>query len=498
MITWMQKHRKYMLVTMWVAVITFIGAGAVDWGGASYSSSASSVAKVGNIEVSNKEFARLRGNMFEYYKSQMKGEFTEEMAKQFQLDRQVLNQLIMKALTLNLAQSFDLSVSDAEVIKEIQQTPDFQRDGKFDISKYKSLLKRIRFQNSDYEAQVRQALLSAKVMKQLQPREARNEVEPFLTAQSIADKINYKILDSTHYKVNVNDKALKAFWSFKKDQFMTSEEMKVAVVTQKMLTPKYEDHEIEAFYNKQRREFVDKDGKVRELKDAKADVIAMMNDQDTEKAANYLKVKWKNFDQGKKDKDGKPITFDHEIKQLSFKTDTAPMGAKIVKKLKLLPAKKPYLKAEKVGNAYKIYKLISVQAPRAKSFEEAKMAVTPLFIESEKKKMLQANISKEEKSFKGSTSPFLTAKSTSGIKGLNSQETTIAMQQLFKSSKKSGAIAISNTKVLLYDVKEQKLLLDRESNDALKRSVQASKNQAFQSALIQSLDKAYPTINYLQ
>ena len=145
----MQKHRKYMLITMWVAVITFIGAGAVDWGGASYSSSASSVAKVGSVEVSNKEFSRLRSNMFEYYKTQMKGEFTQEMAEQFQLNQKVLNQLIMKALTLNLANEFDLTVSDADIIKEIQATPDFQRDGKFDISLYKSLLKRIRFQNSD-------------------------------------------------------------------------------------------------------------------------------------------------------------------------------------------------------------------------------------------------------------------------------------------------------------------------------------------------------------
>ena len=32
MITWMQKHRKYLVVTIWVSTIAFVGAGFVGWG----------------------------------------------------------------------------------------------------------------------------------------------------------------------------------------------------------------------------------------------------------------------------------------------------------------------------------------------------------------------------------------------------------------------------------------------------------------------------------
>ena len=494
----MQKHRKYMLVTMWIAVITFIGAGAVDWGGASYGSSASSVAKVGSVEVSNKEFSRLRSNMFEYYRTQFKGNFDEEMAKKVQLNQQVLNQLIMKALTLNMAKDFDLTVSNEDVIKEIQGTPDFQRDGKFDLSLYKSLLKRIRFQNSDYEEQVRQALLSTKVMQMLQPKIVASEVTPFLTSQAIADKIKYKVLDSSSYKVKVDDKALEDFWNFQKSNYMTEEVMNVAFITQKKLSKEYKPSEIEAFYNKNRSEFLDKEGKVLELKDAKTAVVAMMNDEATGKAANYLYVDWKNFDHAKKGKDGKVKPLDAKIETLSFNTNEAPISSEIIKKLKLLPAEKPYLKAEKVHNDYVVYKLLSIVPARVKSFKEAKKEVLPSFIASEKKKQLQAAVIASEKSFSGKSTPFITVNNTTAIAGLNATETAQALRNLFKSHKKIGSIAISNTKVLLYEVQEQKLLLNSKLKNNLEGTVANLKQQAHSNALIKTLDKTYPTTNYLQ
>ena len=36
MITWMQRHRKYLVVTMWISAIAFVGAGFVGWGQYSY------------------------------------------------------------------------------------------------------------------------------------------------------------------------------------------------------------------------------------------------------------------------------------------------------------------------------------------------------------------------------------------------------------------------------------------------------------------------------
>ena len=56
MITWMQKHRKYLIVTVWISSIAFIAATMVGWGAYNFSSSASNVAEVGNIKISIDDF----------------------------------------------------------------------------------------------------------------------------------------------------------------------------------------------------------------------------------------------------------------------------------------------------------------------------------------------------------------------------------------------------------------------------------------------------------
>jgi peptidyl-prolyl cis-trans isomerase D len=496
MITWMQKRRKYMLITMWIAVITFVGAGAVDWGGSSYGSRASSVAKVGNVEISNREFSRLRSNMFEYFRSQANGDFTEEMAKKYQLNQRVLNQLVMKALTLNLAESFDLSISDEEVIKAIQETEEFQIDGAFNLDKYKNLLKRIRFQNKEYEKQVRDDLISKRIMTEVAPVAAHAEVNAFMTANSIADKIKYKVLNSNSYKTDINDKDLKNFWEFQKAQYQTPEVINVAYITQKALKKDIKDEDAQAFYTRNRSDFLNVDGKVLEFAEAKESIISRMNDEATQMEANYLKVDWKNFDHKTPTKNRPAFT--HKVQTLSFDMSNPELTADVISKLKLLPADKPYLKAEKVGSDYVVYKLLSIKAPREQTFEEAKAAVTPAYVKAEKQKMLQAEVAKQSENFKGNTTGFVRASDTNVFKGLTETETTQALAQLFKSNTKAGNIAVSNSKVLLYEIQEQKLLLNAKKDENLDSMVQTLKEQAHSDALTKALDKAYPTINYLQ
>ena len=43
MITWMQKHHKYLVVTIWISVIAFVGAGFVGWGAYSYGDNKGSI-----------------------------------------------------------------------------------------------------------------------------------------------------------------------------------------------------------------------------------------------------------------------------------------------------------------------------------------------------------------------------------------------------------------------------------------------------------------------
>ena len=89
MITWMQKHRKYLIITVWISSIAFIAATMVGWGAYNFSSSASSVAKVGNIEISISDFQRQYQNIYNQYSEQYRQVFNqnldEEQAKKMGL-----------------------------------------------------------------------------------------------------------------------------------------------------------------------------------------------------------------------------------------------------------------------------------------------------------------------------------------------------------------------------------------------------------------------------
>ena len=51
MITWMQRHKKWLVITIWISTIAFVGAGFVGWGSYKYGSSSGAVALVGNKKI---------------------------------------------------------------------------------------------------------------------------------------------------------------------------------------------------------------------------------------------------------------------------------------------------------------------------------------------------------------------------------------------------------------------------------------------------------------
>ena len=105
MITWMQKHKKYLVVTIWVSTIAFVGAGFVGWGAYDFNKSrATSIAKVGNIDISYQRFQQAYSQLFNYY-SQMSGrQLSEDEANQLGLANAAAEGLIRETLLLNYGQ----------------------------------------------------------------------------------------------------------------------------------------------------------------------------------------------------------------------------------------------------------------------------------------------------------------------------------------------------------------------------------------------------------
>ena len=65
MLEWMQKHKKYLVITVWISALALIFAGLVEWGGGGFSSiSKDYIAKVKNQDISRQEYETVYFNIY--------------------------------------------------------------------------------------------------------------------------------------------------------------------------------------------------------------------------------------------------------------------------------------------------------------------------------------------------------------------------------------------------------------------------------------------------
>jgi len=164
MITWMQKHRKYLVITIWISTIAFVGAGFVGWGAYSYNrNKAGAVAVVGDRKITIKEMNNAYTNIYNYYQERLKGGLTREKAKEMGLEKIALGQLINEALMLNYADELGLTTLDSEVENALKNTKAFQQNGVFNKQQYYRVLRNIGTRAKDYEESLKKEITLKKL-----------------------------------------------------------------------------------------------------------------------------------------------------------------------------------------------------------------------------------------------------------------------------------------------------------------------------------------------
>ncbi|EAJ8621231.1 peptidylprolyl isomerase, partial [Campylobacter jejuni] len=102
MLTWMQHHKKYLVVTIWVSTIAFVGAGFLGWGAYDFNlNRSSSVATVGNEKIGFSEFDTRYRQILSYYNQISNGALTPENAEQLGIKNIALSSLVEDKLLLN-------------------------------------------------------------------------------------------------------------------------------------------------------------------------------------------------------------------------------------------------------------------------------------------------------------------------------------------------------------------------------------------------------------
>lgn len=486
MISWMQKHNKYLVWTIWIATIAFIGAGFVGWGSYSFGSKAGNVAKVGEIEISHKQLNTAYSHLYNRYNQMFQGKFDEAKAKEMKLVQQAFASLATQAKILNFAKDHGIIVSDEEVAKILQSIGGFQKDGVFNKGIYDAYLQNQRMKAKDFEANLRDEIIINKTLSLFQSDILPLEEETVSAAFNIADKLSYKVLTPEDVNFNAKESDIKTYWEAHKTDFMTPKKYALSIVWTKTMETPVNDEELQKFYAEQSFNYTGTDGKQLSFEEAKKSVTADLKVKKTKKNAQ------KDYIAFKKGEVQNPLKVTLALGDRSLSKE---LWEEIMKK-----SAGEIIKPKVVGNRYATVRVETVIEPQAKSFEEAKAEAAIRYADHAKKEALltlsESTLEKLSES-NATRSGFLSLEQYDNLNGLNSQESLQFLQKLFTSSKEKGIISVSN-KIVIYEILEQKFKsADANQTESIKKSVDQMKMRAFESNFIEMLDNMYPTEVYM-
>ena len=488
MITWMQRHKKWLIVTIWISTIAFVGAGFVGWGQYSYGDKAGAVAKVGNVEITMGEMQKSYSRLYAKFNQMFQGNFDEEKAKQFGLQKKALDQLIQQALILNLAESYSLEVTDAEVLAELKtQKYFFNQEGVFDKEVYKQALSRNNMTMKEYEDELKKSLLIMKTLALLPVEESANEKDIMSTVMSIADKLNYKVLSQEDIVVDTSDTALKPFWEKNAQNYKTDVTYELKVIKQAPVSKTYDDVKISSHYADNKTHFKAEDGKILPLEKVKSAVIAELDAKATKDAALRSYIAYKK---GKLDKNT-------AITQVIVSKSNNPYNTEVFEKITKLSPTSPFMKPVLVDGVYYIFELTKVNPAQTKTYEEAKAEVLPSYIAQTKTAKLNELAIASVDTFTGTTTKgFITNADAEKVTDLSLINAKEFLSKLFTSTKKKSYIVLNDGKIVLYNILEQKLL--QKQNNGQANSIVQLKSAMFNEGLIKNLQNKYHTEIFIQ
>jgi peptidyl-prolyl cis-trans isomerase D len=127
-------------------------------------SAPSAAAVVNGKEITANEFMREYAGQLQYLRQQGQP-ITEAVARQFGLPQTVLDRLVNTELLAQAAAQHDVRASDEELLKILQASPEFQKDGQFDYATYSQVLRDyFRQSPADYEESLRKRLTAQKMI----------------------------------------------------------------------------------------------------------------------------------------------------------------------------------------------------------------------------------------------------------------------------------------------------------------------------------------------
>lgn len=126
------------------------------------------VAQVGDTEITADAYRAAYQTQLQALQRQARRAITNDQARAMGLDRQVLNRLISEAILDDRALAMGLALSDQEIAKSILNDPTFAgTNGKFDVSRFRDLLRDNGFTEQSFTREQRRAYLRQEIVESL-------------------------------------------------------------------------------------------------------------------------------------------------------------------------------------------------------------------------------------------------------------------------------------------------------------------------------------------
>jgi peptidyl-prolyl cis-trans isomerase D len=473
----MQKHKRWLVITIWISTIAFVGAGFVGWGSYEYGKEGGTVAVVDNREISIEEYQEEYSNLYDQY-SRLFGEtFNKDMADKLNLKDIAYKQIIEKNLILAYGDTLNLNVTDTDIAKQLLKYNAFVVEGKFDKATYVKVLAQNRTTPAKFEDSLKRNILLQKVQQLFEVQTNAVAVENLNTLLFAQDDITIKILESKNITVTSSDDELKTYWEANKNAYMSEiaydlKTSQILVTASNPAVKTIEDH-----YKKFKNDYKKADGKLKNLDEATAEIIKELDAKATKKDAlkKYLKIK--------KSEEELVTTLKVDVSKLPFSD---------ANNKKIIASKdgdliKPFLENGK----YIIVKVLRTNASTPLSYEDALAQVKVSYAEIAKDKKLNELALEELKNFTGTKITNVSRDSVDKITLLNTEDASAFLNQLFSATTKEGSIKLAD-KVVLYRIDSSKFgAYDKTKDAAVKSTLEQLQSNELMANLVKSLEKTF-------
>ena len=167
----MRKNVKGFLVKAIIALVVaaFIGTIFLVWGvGDQKEQKGRSIATVFGEEVPYQEYTHEYRQLYEYYRNQFKGNWSQDMAERLQLKKVAIDNVINRRVMIHEAARQGIAVNDEEVMDKIRSMPIFFQNGLFDPRLYARVLEYgMHMDATTFEHQIKRGLIIDRLRERL-------------------------------------------------------------------------------------------------------------------------------------------------------------------------------------------------------------------------------------------------------------------------------------------------------------------------------------------